>query len=50
MKRTVIVNIEDLIDGQHLFEISKLFQRLHERYSQQYNIVCVEGFDIVGYS
>ena len=49
MKKTVLQNIEDLLNGQSLLEISKILQRLHEKYSKEYEIVCLENFDVVGY-
>ena len=50
MKRTVLQNIEELLDGQSLLEIAKLCERLHKKYSEEYDIVCLEGFDVVGYN
>jgi hypothetical protein len=50
MKRTVLQDVEELIEGQHLFEIGKLFERLHQKYSKEYDIVCLEGFNVVGYN
>lgn len=50
MKRTVLQNIEELLDGQSLFEIAKLCERLHKKYSEECGIVCLEGFDVVGYN
>ena len=50
MKRTILENIQDLIEGQHLIEIAKLCERLHKKHSSEYDIVCLEGFDVVGYN
>jgi galactokinase len=50
MKRTVLQDVQELIEGQHLLEIGKLFERLHKKYSSQYDIVCLEGFNVVGYN
>lgn len=47
MERTVLQDVKELIEGQSLLEIGK---RLNSKYSKEYDIVCLEEFNIVGYN
>jgi hypothetical protein len=49
MKRKVLQDIKELIEGQSLLEIAKLCERLNNKYSKEYDIVCLEEFNVVGY-